>query len=212
MKECLVTGHTHLHTEKEDTWPLPFVFFILFYEVTTLVLAVFNSEQTTNTIGCVPYAWQYCLKKRRKKKKKRDLGSCLHIYLVHRLLRHEIHPPRAVWQQILARACSKVAIRGGGGQLGMGAAHIQAHMHTVGDRPNQMFNHVLLLLRTSLTLSSSVSNFFSFPFLTCWLKSALYLFSYLLEKPEIPISPGVWRVHPLKSVSTGNLEATSHRV
>lgn len=108
MKECLVTGHTHLHTEKEDTRPLPIVFFFfLFDEVTTLVLAVFNSEQTTNTMSCVPYAWQYC-----PKKKKIDLGSCLHIYLVHRLLRHEIHPPRAVWQQILALACSKVAIGG----------------------------------------------------------------------------------------------------
>lgn len=97
-------------------------------------------------------------------------------------------------------------------QLGMGAAHVQAHTHTVGDRPNQMFNNVLLLLRTSLTLSSSVPVIFFFPFLTCWSKSALSLFSYLLEKPEIPISPGVWRVHPLKSNSTGNLEATSHRV
>lgn len=27
MKECLVTGHTHLHAEKEDTRPLPIVFF-----------------------------------------------------------------------------------------------------------------------------------------------------------------------------------------
>lgn len=67
MKECLVTGHTHLHTEKEDTRPLPIVyFFFLFDEVTTLVLAVFNSEQTTNTMSCVPYAWQYCPKKKKK--------------------------------------------------------------------------------------------------------------------------------------------------
>lgn len=75
-----------------------------------------------------------------------------------------------------------------------------------------MFNNVLLLLRTSLTLSFSV--YFFFPFLSSCAgqnRRFIYLFLFCWRNQKSQSLP--WSgVFTHSNNSTGNLEATSHRV
>lgn len=114
----------------------------------SLAVIKLGTEQTTNTntMSCAPYMWQYCWK---------EISAVAYIfYLVHCLLRHEITLHvlcRDKYSTSMQQYChpGNNSYKQEPYSLGLYAHHIG------GDRPNQMLNNVLLLLRTNLRLCVS---------------------------------------------------------
>ncbi len=132
-------------------------------------------------MSCAPYMWQYCWK---------EISAVAYIfYLVHCLLRHEITLHvlcRDKYSTSMQQYChpGNNSYKQEPYNLGLYAHHIG------GDRPNQMFNNVLLLLRTNLTLFTCISH--------VW--SIFFFFLFKLRRNQTRESLQVSHVHHLTSL------------